>query len=52
MRSAYVVVLMCGEEIGHGEDGHASGFSGLDACGTVFKYDAGFGRDMEFGGGF
>ena len=47
-----IVVLMCGKEIGHGEDGHASGFSRLDACSTVFKYDAGFGRDIEFGGGF
>ena len=47
-----VVVLMCGEEIGYGEDGHASGFSRLDACCTVFKYDAGFGWDIEFCGGF
>ena len=47
-----VVILMCGEEIGYGEDGHASGFSRLDACGTVFKYDTGFGGDIEFCGGF
>ena len=42
-----IVILMCGEEIGHGEDGHAGGFSGLYACFAVFKYDTGFGRDIE-----
>ena len=47
-----VVVLMCGEEIGYGEDGHACGFSRLYASFAVFKYDAGFGRDIEFCGGF
>ena len=27
-------------------------FSGLYACFAVFKYDTGFGRDIEFCGGF
>ena len=47
-----VVILMCGKEIGYGEDGHASGFSRLDACGAVFKYDTGFGGNIEFCCGF
>ena len=47
-----IVVLMCGEEIGDGEDGHACGFSRLDASLAVFKYDTGFGGDIEFCGGF
>lgn len=47
-----IVVLMCGEEIGHGEDGHASGFSRLHTSLAVFKYDTGFWGDIEFCGGF
>lgn len=47
-----VVILMCGKEIGYGEDGHASGFSRLYASLAVFKYDAGFGWDIEFCCGF
>ena len=43
-----IVVLMCGKEIGDGEDCHASGFSRLYASLAVFKYNTGFGQDIEF----
>ena len=46
------MVLVSGEKIGNGEDGHTCGFPRLEACNAVFEYGAPVGFDVQSCCGF